>query len=86
MKYPETEDADDVNHSFYNQLGHVDVRRILHFANEQCGFMNVFDHVLGRYTKSEVDNRTITACIIACSCFAANISYCLATHKLRWAL
>ena len=65
LKYPETEDADNVNHSFYNQLGHVDVRRILHFANEQCSFIDVFDHVLGRYTKSEVDNRTITACLIA---------------------
>ena len=65
LKYPENDDRDDVNHSFYNQLGHIDVRRILHFANEQCGFMDVFDHVLGRYTKSEIDNPTITACIIA---------------------
>ncbi len=65
LKYPDNDDGDDVNHSFYNQLGHIDVRRILHFANEQCGFMDVFDHVLGRYTKSEVNYHTITACIIA---------------------
>ena len=65
LRYPASAAPDDVNHPFYAQLRQTDVRAVLAFAQERCGFMDVFDHVLGRYSRSDLDNRTLTACLIA---------------------
>jgi TnpA family transposase len=65
LRYPASPAPDDVNHPFYSRLKQTDVRAVLAFAQERCGFMNAFEHVLGRYRKSDLDSRTLTACLIA---------------------
>lgn len=63
LQYPR--ESDPVNHTFFDTLPQVDISRVTHFVNQQCGFMEVFDHVLGRYVKTTVDTRLLTACLIA---------------------
>jgi TnpA family transposase len=38
---------------------------VVHFVHRHCRFMDAFDHVLGRYAKQPVDDRALTACLIA---------------------
>ncbi len=63
LEYPS--DNEPVNHPFFNALKQVEIRDVLHFVNRQCRFMDVFEHVLLRYTKQDADDTTIAACIIA---------------------
>lgn len=56
---------ENLNHPFYDQLAQTEVSRVLHFVDERCPFMPAFEHILGRYTKSEGDRRTLAACLIA---------------------
>jgi TnpA family transposase len=63
LKYPSSNES--VNHPFFNTLKQVEIRDVLHFVNRQCRFMDVFEHVLLRYTKQDADDTTIAACIIA---------------------
>ena len=37
----------------------------MHFVNHDCQFIDVFEHLLGRYTKQGRDDRIIVACLIA---------------------
>jgi hypothetical protein len=53
-----------INHPFYDSLPHVDLSAVLHFANQRCGYLAAFKHVLGRYVKTEADDRVLTACLI----------------------
>ncbi len=57
--------SEPVNHPFYNALKQVEISSVMHFVNQQCRFMDVFNHVLSRYIKQEADNHTIAACIVA---------------------
>jgi TnpA family transposase len=63
LQYPR--DSEPVNHPFFDALKQVDISSVLHFANRHCRFMEAFGHVLGRYAKQEVDDRTMSACLIA---------------------
>ncbi|HEX9867919.1 MAG TPA: Tn3 family transposase, partial [Candidatus Tectomicrobia bacterium] len=63
LQYPRS--SEPVNHPFYDALKQVDIGSVLHFVNQQCQFMDVFDHVLGRYVKQKVDDIVITACLVA---------------------
>jgi TnpA family transposase len=65
LRYPTSTAPDDVNHPFYSQLKQTGVRAVLKFTQESCGFLDAFEHVLGRYRKSGLDRRTLTACLIA---------------------
>jgi len=57
--------TDRVNHPFFDQLKQVDISTLMHFVNQRCQFMEAFDHILGRYVKTEADYRVITATLIA---------------------
>ena len=63
LRYPRSHEPN--NHCFFDLLPQVDIDRVLHFVNQRCRFIDAFDHVLGRYIKSEADNRAITAALIA---------------------
>ncbi|MBM3282721.1 Tn3 family transposase, partial [Candidatus Gottesmanbacteria bacterium] len=54
-----------VNHPFFNSLKQVEIGDILHFVNQQCQFMDVFQHILLRYAKQGANDTAIAACIIA---------------------
>jgi hypothetical protein len=54
-----------INHPFYDTLQQEEIGDVLHFVNQQCHFMEAFDHVLGRYVKQEQDNRILFACLVA---------------------
>jgi TnpA family transposase len=63
LQYPSG--SDSVNHSLFETLRPVDISSVLHFVNQQCQFLDAFDHVLGRYVKQEADDHVLTACLIA---------------------
>lgn len=63
LPYPQGDEP--INHAFFDRLKQVDIASVLHFTNRHCHFMEVFDHVLGRYAKQEADDRTISACLVA---------------------
>ena len=54
-----------MNHPFYDALRQVDIGSLLHFVNQQCQFMEAFEHVLGRYVKQAADDLAIIACLVA---------------------
>lgn len=63
LQYKPTEDP--VNDPFYNELRQIDIGSILQFTNEHCGFIDGFEHVLGRYASKSVDDLTLYASLIA---------------------
>jgi len=63
LKYPG--DKDDTNHPVFDGLKQVDIGKVLEFTNRHYRFMDAFEHVLGRYVKTQADERTIFACILA---------------------
>jgi hypothetical protein len=56
LKYPRN--TEPVNAPFFDSLKQIDIGRVLHFVAQHCPFMGAFDHVLGRYTKQEIDPHT----------------------------
>lgn len=62
---PYTRDTESLNHSFYDTLQQIDIRSVLHFVQQNCQFLNSFEHILGRYAKQNKDNRILVACLIA---------------------
>ncbi|GAC1523588.1 MAG: hypothetical protein NVS2B16_31870 [Chloroflexota bacterium] len=63
LQYPKG--AEPINDPLFDTLRHINVGSLLHFVDQQCGFMACFAHLLGRYTKQTVDDRAIIACLIA---------------------
>ncbi len=87
LQYPRA--SEPVNHPFFDTLiavllvkpnlpRQVDIGDVLHFVNQQCRFMEAFEHwrhtakprlrlcaPLGRYIKQELDNHALTACLVA---------------------
>ena len=63
LEYPSNDEP--VNHPFFNAVKQVEISDVLYFVNQQCRFMDVFEHVLLRYNKQSADDKTIAACIIA---------------------
>lgn len=62
---PYTRDTESINHSFFDVIKSIDIGSVLHYTNEHCQFIDVFEHVLGRYTKQTRDDRILVACLIA---------------------
>ena len=58
-------DKDETNHPVFDGLRQVNISSVVDFVNQQCGFMEVFEHTLGRYAKTKADERAISACILA---------------------
>jgi hypothetical protein len=54
-----------VNHPFFDALHQVDISQVLAFAHQHCRFMEAFEHVVGRNVKQPVEDRALTACLIA---------------------
>ena len=63
LQYPRG--SEPINHPFFDALKQVDIGSVLHFVNQHCRFIDVFDHVLGRYAKQTVNDRVLVACLIA---------------------
>ena len=63
LKYPRN--TEPVNAPFFDALKQVDISSVLHFVQQHCPFMDAFDHVLGRYTRQEIDPHILTACLLA---------------------
>ena len=63
LQYPR--DTEPVNHTFFDTVPTVDIGSVLHFVNRHCHFMEAFEHVLGRYTKQEIDDNATIASLIA---------------------
>jgi TnpA family transposase len=57
--------SDTINHPIFDGLKQVNIGSVLHFVNQRCQFMDAFEHLLGRYTKQDADERTIMAGLIA---------------------
>ncbi|PHB05544.1 DDE transposase [Bacillus wiedmannii] len=62
---PYTRVSDPVNHSFFDVLPQVDIRSILYFVNQQCNFLDNFEHILGRYAKQNTNYNILIPCLIA---------------------
>lgn len=63
LHYPRSTEL--INHPYFDALKQVDISSVLHVANQQCHFLDAFDHVLGRYGKQEADDLTLVACLMA---------------------
>ena len=63
LEYPSKDEP--VNHPFFDAIKQMEISSVLHFVNEKCRFMDVFQHILSRYAKQKADDITIAACIIA---------------------
>lgn len=57
--------SEPMNHPLFNAHRQVEISRVMKFVNQQCGFMQAFEHILGRYVKQEADELAITADLIA---------------------
>nr|WP_257143282.1 Tn3 family transposase [Bacillus cereus] len=54
-----------INHSFFDVLPQVDMRSILYFVNQQCNFLDNFEHILGCYANQKSNDYTLIPCLIA---------------------
>ncbi|MEE2015862.1 Tn3 family transposase [Bacillus thuringiensis] len=54
-----------INHSFFDVLPQVDMRSILYFVNQQCNFLDNFEHILGRYANQKAKDYALIPCLIA---------------------
>ena len=63
LQYPRN--SDPVNHLFFDTLNQVDIGNVLHFVQQQCHFMDCFDHVISRYAKQPLKPHILTACLVA---------------------
>ncbi|MEO0012914.1 MAG: hypothetical protein RLZZ535_1303, partial [Cyanobacteriota bacterium] len=57
--------SDTINHPIFDALKQVNIGSVLHFVNQRCQFIDAFEHLLGRYTKQNADERIIMASLIA---------------------
>ncbi len=65
LQYSNDDDDESINNPFFDALKQIELGSVMHFVNQHCQFLEVFEHVLGRYTKQVGDNRILVACIIA---------------------
>jgi TnpA family transposase len=54
-----------VNHPLFEVLPDVNIQTVLRFVNRRTRFMDAFEHVLHRYSKTEADDDVISACLLA---------------------
>ena len=60
------------NKSVFEPMKQIDLIDILYFCESKIKFTSSFDHILGRYIKSEADIKSIFACLIA---WATNMGF-----------
>lgn len=53
------------NHALYERLPQASLAQVLAAVDAECGFMQAFEHVLGRRTHHTRDDRVVHACLIA---------------------
>jgi TnpA family transposase len=53
------------NHMLYERLPQASFSQVLAAVDGDCGFMDAFDHVLGRATHHQRDDRVLAACLLA---------------------
>ncbi len=64
-KLPYKKSQDEGNHRLYQQLSHVGIRDVMHFANAQCGFLDAFTHILHKESIRQPDECNIMASVLA---------------------
>jgi TnpA family transposase len=55
----------EVNHPFFAQIPKVGLNNVIKLVNKHCPFMNEFTHIKPRYSKTQADEESIHACIVA---------------------
>lgn len=63
LPYQKTEEV--INHSLYQKIPGLAVTDLLYFVDQQCNFINSFEHSINRYSKKYIDIPTIIACLVA---------------------
>jgi TnpA family transposase len=63
LEYPAK--VDEVNESFFDSIPQVNLNDVIRFVHWQTGFMDSFEHLLGRYVKKNLDETIIMACLMA---------------------
>jgi TnpA family transposase len=63
LEYPGK--PDEINHSVFDSVPQNDIGNVLSFVHRNTGFIDSFEHLLGKYVKSSVDEQVINACLIA---------------------
>ena len=63
LRYPPSGEA--VNHPVFDRLRQVDINSVVHFVHERCGFLDAFEHILGRYVKRDAEAHALVACLLA---------------------
>jgi len=58
-------DAESTNHSFFDALKQIEIGSVLSYVDQNCQFLDGFEHVLGRYAKQIKEERVLVACLIA---------------------
>ena len=56
---------DLVNHALFDTLPQVSINRVLAFVDQECGFMQASEHVLGRYAHHTRNDGVLRTCLIA---------------------
>lgn len=54
-----------VNHPLFEALPDINIQTVLRFVNRRTRFMDAFEHVLHRYSKTEADGDVISARLLA---------------------
>lgn len=62
---PYHNDQEPIDHPLYSLLPQVGIVDLLQFANRHTDCFSAFTHLLDRYTKTEVDTKRISACLVA---------------------
>jgi hypothetical protein len=64
-KLPYKKAQDEANHNLYQQIRQIGIGDIMHFVNTQCGFLKVFTHILSKDVRSQPDECSIMASMLA---------------------
>lgn len=54
-----------INHPFFNTLPQLDIYDVLHFIQQQCQFMDTFQHILHRNRTTTVEAAALIAALVA---------------------
>ena len=63
LAYPRYEEG--VNDPFFDEVEQIDIHTLMHFVHQQCGFLDVFEHILPRYAKQGAEEQVFLACLVA---------------------
>lgn len=63
LEYPGK--SDEINDPVFDSVPQNDIGNVLRFVHRNTGFMDYFEHLLGKYVKRSADRQVINACLIA---------------------